>query len=118
MAPLMARFLEGNNCVLFAYGMTNAGKTYTIQGTPLDQGLFPRIINYLLTKYSMDQNDFKISMLEIYQEKIFDLLSKKKDSLNLREGAGKSVEVLKLSNHSITSVQQVVQLLDLAASKR
>ncbi|RYG62607.1 hypothetical protein EON64_17530 [archaeon] len=34
-SPLMQRFLAGENCVLFAYGMTNAGKTHTIQGSAL-----------------------------------------------------------------------------------
>ena len=25
-------FIEGQNCLVFAYGVTNSGKTYTIQG--------------------------------------------------------------------------------------
>jgi hypothetical protein len=57
-------------------------------------------------------------MLEVYQEKIYDLLSSKKEFLTLREGCNKSVEVLKLSSYSVKSVQQVMQLLDTASQKR
>ncbi|XP_050548988.1 kinesin-like protein KIF20A isoform X3 [Daktulosphaira vitifoliae] len=38
------RFLNGNSELLFAYGTTNAGKTFTIHGTPSDPGLIPRTL--------------------------------------------------------------------------
>ena len=38
------RFLGGENCVLIAYGMTNAGKTHTIQGTTNNPGSLPRLV--------------------------------------------------------------------------
>lgn len=28
-------FIDGQNCLVFTYGVTNSGKTYTIQGRPL-----------------------------------------------------------------------------------
>uniref|UniRef100_A0A3Q3W5P9 Kinesin motor domain-containing protein n=1 Tax=Mola mola TaxID=94237 RepID=A0A3Q3W5P9_MOLML len=38
-------FLEGKNALIFSYGVTNAGKTYTIQGTPQDPGILPRVLD-------------------------------------------------------------------------
>jgi len=38
------RFLNGNNELLFAYGTTNAGKTYTIHGNLNDPGIIPRTL--------------------------------------------------------------------------
>ncbi|XP_059183454.1 kinesin-like protein KIF20A [Centropristis striata] len=38
-------FLDGNNALIFSYGVTNAGKTYTIQGTPKDPGILPRVLD-------------------------------------------------------------------------
>lgn len=32
MLKLVQDFIEGQNCLVFTYGITNAGKTYTIQG--------------------------------------------------------------------------------------
>ncbi|XP_070842613.1 kinesin-like protein KIF20A [Chaetodon trifascialis] len=41
----MSDFLEGKNALIFSYGVTNAGKTYTIQGTPKEPGILPRVLH-------------------------------------------------------------------------
>ncbi|XP_067304115.1 kinesin-like protein KIF20A [Pseudorasbora parva] len=38
-------FLHGKNALVFSYGVTNAGKTYTIQGSPRDPGILPRALD-------------------------------------------------------------------------
>uniref|UniRef100_A0A8C3TMS3 Kinesin family member 20B n=1 Tax=Chelydra serpentina TaxID=8475 RepID=A0A8C3TMS3_CHESE len=40
-------FLEGRNRLIFTYGVTNAGKTYTFQGTEADIGILPRTMDML-----------------------------------------------------------------------
>ena len=117
-APLLERFLQGDSCVLFAYGMTNAGKTYTIQGTSQEPGVLPRLVSSVLERMD-EQSDWELqtSMFEIYQEKIYDLLSNKKDKLSIRDGNGK-VEVLKLSSHHVSSAQDAIKLLDEASVRR
>ena len=120
MSPLLDRFLQGENCVLFAYGMTNSGKTHTIQGTESEPGLLPRLISEILESIQKGKNDdyeLIASMLEIYQEKIFDLLGKKAEKLILRDGNGK-VEVNKLSEHLITSITDATRLMNTAGTKR
>ncbi|XP_022533359.2 kinesin-like protein KIF20A [Astyanax mexicanus] len=37
-------FLQGRNALVFSYGVTNAGKTHTIQGSPKDPGILPRAL--------------------------------------------------------------------------
>jgi kinesin family protein 3/17 len=119
--PLLKRLCNGESSVLFAYGMTNAGKTYTIQGNQNSApGILPRLITDILgsrsakagVKYSMN-----ISMLEIYQEKVYDLLSTSKEKLSIRDGNG-NVEVAKLSTHSISLAKEAVKLMDIASAKR
>ena len=123
MSPLLGRFLKGDNCVFFAYGMTNSGKTHTIQGTEADQGLLPRLVTKVLEAIQnspSNQSELTASALEIYQEKIFDLLGKKTDKpekLSIRDGSGK-VEVCKLSEHPITLITDVTKLMDVAAANR
>ncbi|XP_076577626.1 kinesin-like protein KIF20A [Chaetodon auriga] len=41
----MSDFLEGKNALIFSYGVTNAGKTYTIQGSPKEPGILPRVLH-------------------------------------------------------------------------
>ncbi|GAA5923716.1 hypothetical protein JCM1841_002021 [Sporobolomyces salmonicolor] len=45
--PLVTDFLKkGENCLLFAYGPTGSGKTYTVQGGAGDEaGLLPRVMD-------------------------------------------------------------------------
>ncbi|KAK3922876.1 Kinesin-like protein KIF20A [Frankliniella fusca] len=40
-------FILGSNCLLFAYGTTNAGKTHTIQGNGSSPGIIPRSLDLL-----------------------------------------------------------------------
>eukprot|EP01032_Pedospumella_encystans_P020693 gene20693-23504_t len=121
-APLLRKFLNGENCVLFAYGMTNAGKTYTVQGANSNPGILPRLVTAVLDEMNANSSqggwDLHVSMLEIYQENIYDLLSKKrKEKLSIRDANGK-VEVNKLSTHSIACTKDACKLMDTAAYNR
>eukprot|EP00061_Rhincodon_typus_P018609 g47840.t1 len=42
MKNLVKEALEGQNCLVYTYGVTNSGKTYTIQGSRRDNGILPR----------------------------------------------------------------------------
>ncbi|XP_051909707.1 kinesin-like protein KIF20A [Hippocampus zosterae] len=41
----MSDFLDGENLLIFSYGVTNAGKTFTIQGTSKEPGILPRVLD-------------------------------------------------------------------------
>ena len=100
--------------------MTNAGKTYTMQGTNNNPGIMPKLVTAIIDEMSNSTNewDLHVSMLEIYQENIYDLLAKKKkDKLTIRDANGK-VEVNRLSTHSIKSTKEACKLMDTAAYNR
>ncbi len=48
--PQLAKFLDGYNCTVIAYGMTGSGKTHTMFGSASleDRGLIPRIVEHVL----------------------------------------------------------------------
>lgn len=48
VAPFVLSFLRGTPALIFAYGVTNAGKTYTVLGTNGEPGLVPRLIDVVL----------------------------------------------------------------------
>lgn len=73
--PLVKALYEGQSGLLFAYGITASGKTYTIQGTKEQPGVIPRIVADLfgrLMNAGESQPKFKVlaSYLEIYNESI------------------------------------------------
>lgn len=47
--PLVRDLLEGRNSLVFTYGVTNSGKTYTVQGSqaPGEAGILPRAIDVI-----------------------------------------------------------------------
>jgi len=72
--------LDGYNVCIFAYGQSGTGKTYTMEGTESDPGLAPRAMAKMFEiiqhhhKVGNFQHECFLSMLEIYNEGIRDLL--------------------------------------------
>lgn len=72
--------MDGYNGTVLCYGMTGAGKTYTMTGSNTEfkyRGILPRAIShvYSLTSSKFDQAiTIRVSYAELYNEKIRDLL--------------------------------------------
>ncbi|XP_061286893.1 stAR-related lipid transfer protein 9 isoform X2 [Bos javanicus] len=118
---------KGYNICLFAYGQTGSGKTYTMLGTPASVGLTPRICEGLFIR---EENcaplpascSIKVSFLEIYNERVRDLLKqsdqKKTYNLRVREHPEMGPYVQGLSQHVVTNYKQVIQLLEEGIANR
>ncbi|XP_029392185.1 stAR-related lipid transfer protein 9 isoform X2 [Mus pahari] len=118
---------KGYNICLFAYGQTGSGKTYTMLGTPASVGLTPRICEGLFIAeddcaslpYS---RSIKVSFLEIYNERVRDLLKQsnqnKSYTLRVREHPEMGPYVQGLSQHVVTNYQQAIQLLEEGVANR
>lgn len=81
ISQLVQSALDGYRVCIFAYGQTGSGKTHTIIGSENDLGMVPRSIQQIFDRaerLSKDrwQFEFRASFLEIYNEKIADLLCK------------------------------------------
>lgn len=71
--------LDGYNVCIFAYGQTGTGKTFTMEGTEQNRGVNYRTLD-LLFKISKERSetfayDISVSVLEVYNEQIRDLLA-------------------------------------------
>ncbi|KAL1195170.1 Kinesin-like protein KIN-14C [Cardamine amara subsp. amara] len=83
ISQLVQSALDGYKVCIFAYGQTGSGKTYTMMGrpeTPQQKGLIPRSLEQIFqASQSLGAQGWKykmqVSMLEIYNETIRDLLS-------------------------------------------
>jgi len=73
--------LDGYNCCLFAYGQTGSGKSYSFVGYGSNKGIVPQVCDAVFKKKTELEADGKtslqvtFSMMEIYNEKIRDLLN-------------------------------------------
>ncbi|VDL90694.1 unnamed protein product [Schistocephalus solidus] len=52
LLPCIERVLNGENALLFTYGVTSSGKTYTMQGDLADPGLLPRSLDIIFNSIS------------------------------------------------------------------
>lgn len=62
--PLVRDLLvEGRNGLLFAYGVTNSGKTYTMQGGSMEgsAGILPRTLDVIFNSIEGKQSEGKVS---------------------------------------------------------
>ncbi|XP_009073111.1 PREDICTED: kinesin-like protein KIF20A [Acanthisitta chloris] len=60
MKEIVRAYVNGENGLVFTYGVTNAGKTFTIQGTSKDLGILPRsldvIFNHIRGRHYLKMN--------------------------------------------------------------
>lgn len=77
-APLATSVLDGYNVCIFAYGQTGTGKTFTMEGIEEARGVNFRTLEKLFRiineRQKLFQYDISVSVLEVYNEQIRDLL--------------------------------------------
>ena len=122
--PLVQSAIDGYNVCIFAYGQTGSGKTYTMLGDQTNKGIISRAVEKLFESKSEIEILSKgrtsvsicVELLEIYNEKVRDLLSTSstKDQ-NLKVNSS-DVEGNVLTTTS--STEDVMQILELAQSRR
>ncbi|KAL7431555.1 hypothetical protein ACHAXM_002725 [Skeletonema potamos] len=122
----------GYNGTIVAYGQTSSGKTHTIFGEESSStstneetaGLVQRSLKAIFDKMSgsedwsgnsSSQHSAKASFFEIYNEKVYDLLSSNdnmlQESLAVREDSSKGVYVEGLMEHEVTNTTDAMDVL-------
>jgi len=121
---LIRGVLDGYNATVFAYGQTGSGKTHTMIGSPNDPGIMVRVMEDL-TSYSTEQGKkegvdykFTVSLLEIYNENIRDLLSEVEEYLDLREDPIKGPVVAGITEVEAKNGKEIMDLLTQGNAKR
>ncbi|XP_050808306.1 kinesin-like protein KIF22 [Gopherus flavomarginatus] len=108
--PVLCHLLEGQNASVLAYGPTGAGKTHTMLGSPEQPGVIPRALRDVLqmTREAScspggEEWDYSISMsyLEIYQEKVLDLLEPSQQDLPIREDRDRNILIPGLTEREL-----------------
>uniref|UniRef100_A0A4W5R589 Kinesin family member 16B n=1 Tax=Hucho hucho TaxID=62062 RepID=A0A4W5R589_9TELE len=112
---------QGYNACISAYGQTASGKSYTMMGNPGNAGLIPRICEGLFSRIAgmtrWDEASFRteVSYLEIYNERVRDLLRRKSTqtyNLRVREHPKDGPYVEDLSKHLVQNHHDVEELME------
>nr|XP_040139526.1 kinesin-like protein KIF25 isoform X2 [Ictidomys tridecemlineatus] len=132
VCPLLTSFLDGFNVCIMAYGQTGSGKSYTMlgphaedepglpSGAHADWGIIPRATEELFRLISESpprSPTAEVSIVEIYNNDIFDLLAKegsgavagiKREVVTTQEGC---TEVPGLTCTAVASAAELVALV-------
>ena len=117
--PTVDDILNGYNGTVFAYGQTGSGKSYTMMGTSIDdeegRGVTPRIVEQIFASILSSQANIeytvRVSYMEIYMERIRDLLAPQNDNLPVHEEKNRGVYVKGLLEIYVSSVQEVFEVM-------
>lgn len=129
--PLVEDILRNplHNSVMMAYGITAAGKTYTIEGNKSGPGVLPRSLSALFDglKGHLDSSSLsvRVSYCEIYNEAVYDLMEdapaawpRQRPQLRLMEDSRGRVIVAGLSEQEVSSAEEALALLRRGAKHR
>jgi len=141
--PLVKNVIEGYNCSALMYGQTGSGKTHTMLGPPNmafdntdSRGIIPRALCDIFSEIDAgagaDACEVSVSFLEVYQEKVYDLLNpqyfererrdgtieKRRVDLRMREATKHDVRVVGAQNESVKTVPEALQVLEKGRKNR
>ena len=117
--------MEGYHGTVFAYGMTGTGKTFSMQGTATSPGVIPLAITDIFSFIrETPHREFllRVSYLEIYNEKIHDLLkpvaeggsgpgAAQQEEIKLREDPKRGVFASPLKEEIVQSPTQLLRVI-------
>uniref|UniRef100_M4BUK2 Kinesin-like protein n=1 Tax=Hyaloperonospora arabidopsidis (strain Emoy2) TaxID=559515 RepID=M4BUK2_HYAAE len=120
--PVLEAAFQGKSGLVFAYGVTNSGKTYTISGTAEAPGVLPQALEFVMEQLS-NRIEFDVQLatkvtvtyLEIYNENVYDLLSparQKRRALRVQDCDGK-IQVRGAVEKMIKTLDEGMELLEM-----
>uniref|UniRef100_A0A8D3BE54 Kinesin family member 13A n=1 Tax=Scophthalmus maximus TaxID=52904 RepID=A0A8D3BE54_SCOMX len=115
---ILENAFQGYNACIFAYGQTGSGKSFSMMGNGEQPGLIPRLCCSLFERVHREENEshtfkLEVSYMEIYNEKVRDLLDPKgsRQSLKVREHKVLGPYVDGLSQLAVTSFEDIEVLM-------
>ncbi|XP_052171276.1 kinesin-like protein KIN-1 isoform X3 [Diospyros lotus] len=116
------------NGTIITYGQTGAGKTYTMEGPSIidfneqKKGFLPRIVDELFkcTKISegIAKHTIKLSMVEIYMERVRDLFDLSKDNVLIKEHKVQGILLSGITEISLLDSAEASQSLSRGIANR
>ncbi|KAL4251230.1 Kinesin-like protein [Abortiporus biennis] len=116
--------MDGYNAVIFAYGQTASGKTFTLSGDEDQPGIIPRAMKDIfayIKRTPTREYLLRCSYLEIYNESIHDLLAPPSQSSAQPvqiHGSGNNIVLSPLREEVVTSLKSVKEVLQRGEGNR
>ncbi|KAK2656623.1 hypothetical protein Ddye_009675 [Dipteronia dyeriana] len=123
-SPMVISVLDGYNVCIFAYGQTGTGKTFTMEGTVQHRGVNYRTLEQLF-EISKERSEtftynISVSVLEVYNEQIRDLLATSPASkkLEIKQSSEGSHHVPGIVEAKVDNIREVWNVLQAGSNAR
>jgi len=117
---ILKSVVEGHNGCIIAYGQTGSGKTYTMTGSGNDyfeEGIIQRCLRYIYDILNKESY-IKVSIAEIYNEKVNDLIDLSNKNLTIKKSIANSVDIDKLSEYKVNDYNEIIELIKKSSENR
>ncbi|KAL8209375.1 hypothetical protein R6Q57_006107 [Mikania cordata] len=125
--PIVRDAVKAINGTIIVYGQTGAGKTYTMEGANIREtdsckkGLLPRVVDELFEAINLHGEastyKIKLSMVEIYMERVRDLLDLSKDNILIKEHKGHGILLCGVTENGIANRAVGETQMNMASSR-
>lgn len=82
---------------------------------PIEMGIIPRMVRYIFDKIEKSSEDIeftvKVSMIEIYLEKLRDLLDPKKFNLQIHQDKENGIYIEDVTETYVTEIHEVLNIM-------
>ncbi|KAK7337818.1 hypothetical protein VNO77_18405 [Canavalia gladiata] len=126
--PIVRDAVNAINGTIITYGQTGAGKTYSMEGPGIHEcdeqkkGLLPRVVEGIF--YSLNPSDedlkysIKLSMVEIYMEKVRDLFDLSKENIQIKESKSRGIILPGVTEITVLDPAEALQSLSRGIANR
>ncbi|XP_030531861.1 kinesin-like protein KIN-1 isoform X1 [Rhodamnia argentea] len=118
--PIVRDVVNAINGTIITYGQTGAGKTYSMEGPSIlesndaKKGLLARVIDGIFREITYADSikyTIKLSMVEIYMEKVRDLLDLSKDNVQIKETKSQGILLPEVTEISLSDSAEALRSL-------
>ncbi|CAO2836773.1 unnamed protein product [Amaranthus hypochondriacus] len=126
--PIVQDAVNAINGTILTYGQTGAGKTYSMEGPGINncnaerKGLIPRVIeglfNMINSSHGATAYSVKLSMVEIYMERVRDLFDLSKDNIQIMERKSQGLLLCGVTEIPVLEAAEAMHILSNGIANR
>ncbi|XP_055959393.1 centromere-associated protein E isoform X3 [Patella vulgata] len=120
-SPIVQAAMTSFHGTVFAYGQSGSGKTYSMSGDNMSPGLIALAIDEIFEYINEAPNKqflLRITYMEIYNEKIYDLLSSEEKVIKIQENTDHQINVIGLVEQHVTCKEEVFSVVKQGDNRR
>ncbi|XP_078317677.1 uncharacterized protein LOC111118975 isoform X1 [Crassostrea virginica] len=119
--PIIDAAVQGFHGTIFAYGQSSSGKTFTMTGSAMHPGIIKLAVNEIFSRIDkIPDREYLVRCcyMEIYNEKVSDLLSSEDKLIKIQEDTERNVNVIGVEERYVMNENDLNAVLKEGEARR